>query len=205
VLLLDEALSALDEPLRDKLRLELQTLTRSIGLTVVHVTHDRDEALALADRVVVLDAGRIQQVGTPPELVTSPVSPAVATFLSDATIFTGRLLADVFSATGHECRVDAALLEGGGADGDGSIAVLPEDVTLTPGAGATVMSSLYGRGGNDVVVDWKGIAVRCRVSGRRPLVGESVDVRIARAMFYPSRRPEPADARDRAAANRLAG
>jgi len=205
VLLLDEALSALDEPLRDKLRLELQTLTRSIGLTVVHVTHDRDEALALADRVVVLDAGRIQQVGTPPELVTSPVSPAVATFLSDATIFTGRLLADVFSAAGHECRVDAALLEGGGSDGDGSIAVLPEDVTLTPGAGATVMSSLYGRGGNDVVVDWKGIAVRCRVSGRRPLVGESVDVRIARAMFYPSRLPAAADAHVRTAAGRLQG
>ena len=209
VLLLDEALSALDEPLRDKLRLELQTLTRSIGLTVVHVTHDRDEALALADRVVVLDGGRIQQVGTPPELVTSPVSPAVATFLSDATIFTGALHAGVFSATGHDCRVDAALLEGVAAllergAGDGSIAVLPEDVTLSPGSGATVMSSLYGRGGNDVVVDWNGIAVRCRVSGRRPLVGEAVDVRIERAMFYPDAGGE-VPARDRASAGELRG
>ncbi|MCU1445180.1 hypothetical protein [Cryobacterium sp.] len=59
MLLLDEALSALDEPLRDSLRLELQSLTRKIGLTVVHVTHDREEALALADRIVVLDGGRI--------------------------------------------------------------------------------------------------------------------------------------------------
>ncbi|GAB2449053.1 iron(III) transport system ATP-binding protein [Conyzicola lurida] len=186
VLLLDEALSALDEPLRDSLRLELQTLTRSIGLTVVHVTHDRDEALALADRVVVLDGGRIQQVGTPPELVSTPASPAVATFLSDATVFTGVLHAGVFSASGHGCRVGVDDLELGGAgEGDGSIAVLPEDVTLTPGTGATVTSSLYGRGSNDVVVDWNGIAVRCRVPGRRPLVGEAVDVRVERAMFYP--------------------
>ena len=186
VLLLDEALSALDEPLRDTLRLELQTLTRSIGLTVVHVTHDRDEALALADRVVVLDGGRIQQVGTPPELVTSPVSPAVARFLSDATIFSGTVDDDGFRAAGHACRVGTDNLElPSGASGDGSIAVLPEDVRLVAGSGATVTSSLYGRGGNDVVVDWNGIAVRCRVSGRRPLVGESVDVLIERAMFYP--------------------
>jgi iron(III) transport system ATP-binding protein len=186
VLLLDEALSALDEPLRDKLRLELQTLTRSIGLTVVHVTHDRDEALALADRVVVLDGGRIQQVGTPPELVSSPRTPAIARFLSDATVFDGVLHAGVFSAAGHGCRVAADRLDlGQSGDGDGSIAVLPEDVSLVPGTGATVTSSLYGRSGNDVVVDWSGVAVRCRVSGRRPLVGEAVDVLIERAVFYP--------------------
>jgi iron(III) transport system ATP-binding protein len=189
VLLLDEALSALDEPLRDSLRLELQTLTRSIGLTVVHVTHDREEALALADRVVVLDRGRIQQVGTPPELVGSPVSPAVARFLSDATVFEGTLDAAGFTAHGHPCAVGPEALDSldaRGAAGAGSIAVLPEDVSLEPSAtgAAVVTSSLYGRAGNDVVVDWAGVAVRCRLAGRRPLVGERVDVRVRRAMFY---------------------
>lgn len=186
VLLLDEALSALDEPLRDALRLELQTLTRSIGLTVVHVTHDRDEALALADRVVVLDGGRIQQIGTPPELVSSPVSPGVAQFLSDATVFDGVYGATGFAAIGHPCAVEFAAVEANGVTGHGTIAVLPDDVTLHPadnGAG-TVTSSLYGRAGNDVIVDWSGVALRCRVPGRRPLVGERVDVVVRRAMFY---------------------
>jgi iron(III) transport system ATP-binding protein len=189
VLLLDEALSALDEPLRDSLRLELQSLTRSIGLTVVHVTHDREEALALADRIVVLDGGRIQQVGSPVELVTRPVTAEVARFLSDATLFTGSRTAAGFAADGHPCVVPGARLEcGGSAVGTGTLAVLPEDITLEPGTGAAtdavVTSSLYGRASNDVVVQWQGIKVRCRVPGRRYLVGERVAVGVSRAMFY---------------------
>ena len=193
VLLLDEALSALDEPLRDALRLELQTLTRSIGLTVVHVTHDREEALALADRVVVLDGGRIQQVGTPPELVARPATAAIARFLSDATLLDGELTADGFSAVGHPCSISRAGLDiVAEAYGPGQVAVLPEDVDLVSNesGAATVVSSLYGRAGNDVVVGWQGIALRCRVSGRRPLVGERMDVGIRRALFYSA--PEPA-------------
>jgi iron(III) transport system ATP-binding protein len=189
VLLLDEALSALDEPLRDSLRLELQSLTRSIGLTVVHVTHDREEALALADRIVVLDGGRVQQVGSPVELVTRPVTAEVARFLSDATLFAGHRTANGFAADAHPCVVPGARLEcGGSAVGAGTLAVLPEDITLEPGTGAAtdavVASSLYGRASNDVVVQWQGITVRCRVPGRRYLVGERVAVGISRAMFY---------------------
>ncbi|MCU1407349.1 MAG: putative transporter ATP-binding protein [Glaciihabitans sp.] len=190
VLLLDEALSALDEPLRDALRLELQTLTRSIGLTVVHVTHDRDEALALADRVVVLDAGRILQIGAPPELVTRPASAAVARFLSDATLFPGELSTAGFTATDHPCSVDAAAIETstGPAVSAGTLAVLPEDVQLRPAqesaGSAVVTSSLFGRSGNDVVVDWRGVAVRCRVASYRPLVGENVAISIGRALFF---------------------
>ena len=189
VLLLDEALSALDEPLRNGLRLELQALTRSIGLTVIHVTHDREEALALADRVVLLNRGRVQQVGTPPELVTMPASPSVAHFLSDATIFDGALDATGFSASAHPCDLARSNVEtNGGRSGYGSIAVLPEDIELHPGrndgGSAVVTSSLYGRTGNDVVVNWEGISVRCRMPGHRPLVGEYVTVTIRRAVFY---------------------
>lgn len=196
VLLLDEALSALDEPLRASLRLELQALTRSAGLTVIHVTHDREEALALADRVVVLDRGRIQQVGTPPELVTRPASPSVARFISDATIFTGTLGAGGFTAAAHPCTVIAERLEtDGSGPGSGAIAVLPEDIELHPdGDMAVVTSSLYGRTGNDVVAEWAGTQVRCRVPGRRPLVGESVTVAIRRALYYPAQIMAPFDA-----------
>lgn len=86
VLLLDEALSALDEPLRDSLRRDLVTLVRSKGLTTIHVTHDRAEALALADRVVVLSGGKILQVAPPAELLSAPISAEVASFIADATV-----------------------------------------------------------------------------------------------------------------------
>ncbi|PXA78017.1 ABC transporter ATP-binding protein [Auritidibacter sp. NML120779] len=90
-LLLDEALSALDEPLRARLRLELRRLTTEQGLTAVHVTHDRSEALAIADRVVVMDQGRIVQVGTASQMTASPASSFVAGFLNDATLFPGSI------------------------------------------------------------------------------------------------------------------
>lgn len=166
VLLLDEALSALDEPLRDSLRLELHTLTRELGLTVVHVTHDRSEALALADRVAVLDGGRIQQLGTPEELVTRPASPFIAKFLSDATIVDGTIGGAVdgavdgaigvavgrvvggavggvvdtagFAADAHPLRVDWARLEGcqPGSLGAVQAAILPSDVEVEIVGGA---------------------------------------------------------------------
>lgn len=190
VLLLDEALSALDEPLRDSLRLELQRLTRAAGLTVVHVTHDREEALALADRVVVLGTGRVLQIGSPGELVHRPVSPRVAAFLSDATVFAGERTADGFEATAHPCRVPGDVIEtveGETTAKPGALAVLPEQVELVVRANgaATVVSSLFGRSGSDVVVDWSGTPLRCRVDGRRPAVGERVDVVIRGALFYP--------------------
>ncbi|TFC77248.1 ABC transporter ATP-binding protein [Cryobacterium sp. TMS1-20-1] len=189
VLLLDEALSALDEPLRDALRLELQSLTRSIGLTVVHVTHDRDEALALADRVVVLDQGSIQQIASPPELVSYPASASVARFMADATLFEGVVHSAGFTASNHPCAVGPDVLGTRFQFGEeGTLAVLPEDVRLDADidGAAEVTSSLFGRSGNDVIVDWAGVRVRCRVTGRRPLVGERMTVTIHRALFYPT-------------------
>lgn len=182
VLLLDEALSALDEPLRDRLRIELQALTRRMGLTVLHVTHDRDEALALADRVVVLDAGRIQQVAAPAEIVARPASALVARFLSDATTVAGVLSGDGFAAEAHPLRLERARIDGD-AVGGCELAILPDDVSIEPGGDATVVSSLFGRAGNDVVLDWAGLTVRCR-SAYRPEVGAGVRVSVRRALAF---------------------
>lgn len=115
VLLLDEALSALDEPLRDRLRLELRALTRELGLTVVFVTHDRGEALAIADRVVVLDAGRIQQQATPAHLLANPATPFVARFIADATVLPGRLVQTASTATATAIAASAAASASGPA------------------------------------------------------------------------------------------
>ncbi|BAH48558.1 ABC transporter ATP-binding protein [Rhodococcus opacus] len=189
-LLLDEALSALDEPLRDRLRLELRTLTRAQNLTVVHVTHDRAEALALADRVVVLDSGRIQQVGTPEELVQRPRSAFVAKFLSDASLLPGTVSEHGFSSTDGGVHVSRDRLADR-SSGTGILAVLPSDieVTSTESAGTArgiVMSSLFGRDASDVVVSCRGAKFRCAVRGTRPAVGDRVGLTIRRALFYPA-------------------
>ncbi|MBT1258312.1 ABC transporter ATP-binding protein [Rhodococcus erythropolis] len=203
-LLLDEALSALDEPLRDRLRLELRTLTRAANLTVVHVTHDRAEALALADRVVILDGGRIKQIGSPEEVVTQPASAFVAHFLSDANLIEGIVEDGRFRSIGHQLCVGTDRVHGA-RNGFGTIAVLPTDIELiSPVDGAhtdehgIVMSSLFGRDSSDVVVTSQGMDFRCSVRGPRPSVGDRVGLRIRRALFYPD-----ADTDDEATASVL--
>jgi ABC-type Fe3+/spermidine/putrescine transport system ATPase subunit len=81
ILLLDEPLSNLDARIRLTVRHEIRALQKRLGITAVHVTHDREEAMVMADRIVILDRGRIAQAGTPEELYRHPVSAFVATFL----------------------------------------------------------------------------------------------------------------------------
>lgn len=191
-LLLDEALSSLDEPLRARLRLELKALTREKGLTAIHVTHDRAEALALADRVVVLNAGRVEQIGPPAELLSNPATAFVAAFVSDATLFDAELQDGRLSITGmdytmpaEDLRIGAPVTAGGGS----VAAVMPRDVRLerlaaTSNRGAVVTSSLYGPHGYDVSVDWHGVALRAHVSEWTPAVGDVVQPTIRRAHVF---------------------
>ncbi|WP_256259305.1 ABC transporter ATP-binding protein, partial [Burkholderia ubonensis] len=81
VLLLDEPLTALDAKLRDALRREMNALLRELGVTTVYVTHDQAEAMELGDRVVVMSAGRIEQIGTPRDIYYRPANRAVAQFI----------------------------------------------------------------------------------------------------------------------------
>lgn len=91
VLLLDEPLSALDEFLRLQMREELRRLQKEIGITFIHVTHTQPEALALADLIVVMDQGIIDQSGTAQEIYTQPVSTYVAEFMGGWNVFQGRV------------------------------------------------------------------------------------------------------------------
>ncbi|HTX52977.1 MAG TPA: ABC transporter ATP-binding protein [Candidatus Baltobacteraceae bacterium] len=93
VLLLDEPLSNLDAKLRKQMQLELKALQRAIGITTVHVTHDQEEALTLADRAVILNEGRIEQIGPPRDLYAHPRNVFVADFLGRANFLTGRVTA----------------------------------------------------------------------------------------------------------------
>lgn len=92
ILLLDEPLRALDARLRIDLRKELRSMAREMGLTCIHVTHDQDEALEMADRIAVIRKGRIIQFGTPQEVFDNPVTPFVANFVGRSNIITGKVV-----------------------------------------------------------------------------------------------------------------
>jgi iron(III) transport system ATP-binding protein len=92
VLLLDEPLSNLDAKLREQMRVELRRIQRELGITAVYVTHDQVEAMTLADRIVVLESGRIQQVAPPAELYARPATPFVSEFVGKVNLLEGRVL-----------------------------------------------------------------------------------------------------------------
>jgi putative spermidine/putrescine transport system ATP-binding protein len=96
VLLLDEPLSALDAKLRHEVRLQIRQLQQDLGLTTVFVTHDQEEALSLADRLVVMNAGRIEQIGSPSDLYERPATPFVADFIGKTNFFKGSMKGDEF-------------------------------------------------------------------------------------------------------------
>src|SRR5713226_4877609 len=91
VLLLDEPLGALDKGLRESMQVELRALQRRLGVTTVMVTHDQDEALTMADRIVVMREGRLEQVGTATDIYQRPASRFVATFLGASNLFDGKV------------------------------------------------------------------------------------------------------------------
>ena len=132
VLLLDEPMSNLDHKVRVELRHELRALQRRIGITAVYVTHDREEALTLADRIAVMDAGRIAQYGPPEEVFHRPVSPFVAGFMGADNALPMSRLADgalesaVPSGAGEPVDVlfrsdTARLLPGNATGGNGEL------------------------------------------------------------------------------------
>jgi putative spermidine/putrescine transport system ATP-binding protein len=90
ILLLDEPLSNLDARIREEVRHEIKNLQQELGITTVHVTHDRQEAMVMADRIVILDAGHVAQIGAPEEIYNRPNSPFVASFLGAGNIVTLR-------------------------------------------------------------------------------------------------------------------
>ncbi len=113
VFLLDEPLSNLDSQLRDDTRAELKQLHQSLGITTVYVTHDQVEAMTLADKIVVLNQGRIQQVGEPQVIYNQPANCMVATFLGSPpmNLLPARLTADGFDVMGQMLPISTSLKE----------------------------------------------------------------------------------------------
>ncbi len=145
VLLLDEPLSALDLKLRQAMRVELKTLQEETGITFIFVTHDQEEALTMSDRIAVMNAGTIQQLGTPREIYEAPVNRFVADFIGETNILQAdvhRLSQDIATLTiaGQTLTCAAA----GFAPGTHHVSIRPERVTLAAtGLAATVERVIY--------------------------------------------------------------
>ena len=125
VLLMDEPLGALDKQLREQLQLEIKQLHDQLGVTIIYVTHDQQEALVMSDRIAVMNEGRIEQVGTPAELYDFPQSRFVASFIGESNFLDGH----VQGAGNGVHRIDIP--------GVGTVAA-PERLGTTPGAPVTV-------------------------------------------------------------------
>ena len=150
VLLFDEPLSNLDAKLRRRVREEIRDLQQKLGLSVVYVTHDQEEALAVSDQIIVMDNAAIAQQGTPTELYREPASRFVADFIGDANLVKGTLkrtddrLADLRLG-----GLEFALPHRGAADGEVDVAIRPEAVWLRPADGTdapltgTILKAAY--------------------------------------------------------------
>ena len=130
VLLLDEPLGALDLKLRKDMQNELKRIQQAMGITFIYVTHDQEEALAMSDTVVVMDAGRIQQIGTPEDIYNEPKNAFVADFIGESNILDGIMRADgvveIFNRK-FQC-LDKGFLQDEPVD----VVIRPEDVDIVP-------------------------------------------------------------------------
>jgi len=139
VLLLDEPLSALDLKLRRQMQDELKALQKRVGTAFVHVTHDQEEAMALADHIVVMNRGRIEDQGPPERVYGKPATRFTATFMGESTIVDGSI-----DESGRITTVLGNFLGSGSArNGRIHVAIRPEHIRLGPGIEATVKDVVY--------------------------------------------------------------
>jgi putative spermidine/putrescine transport system ATP-binding protein len=134
MLLLDEPLGALDKSLRESMQVELRLLQRRLGITTVMVTHDQDEAMTLADRIVVMRDGRLEQIGSPAEVYQYPETRFVAGFLGASNFFQGKV-EDVAGGLVRVCcpnNVHLTLPSGAVPGGTVTVALRPEAVRVRP-------------------------------------------------------------------------
>ncbi len=136
VLLLDEPLSALDLKLRKEMQVELKRLQLETGITFVFVTHDQEEALTMSDRIGVMSAGRIQQIGAPREIYTRPVNRFVASFIGETNFLPATL-----GPGGARLASGDVIEVAGTGEGPATVTVRPEQVRLVPAGEAGAIAA----------------------------------------------------------------
>ena len=159
VLLLDEPLSALDAKIRVSLREEIRAIQKELGITTIFVTHDQEEALSMSDRVMVMNEGRIEQIGTPFEVYNRPLTPFVASFVGTLSVLHGTIenIAHGVVKTGGATFAGLTLPPTATAGGKVTLAMRPEALRLEERPGDQVLE------GRIIAVDFMGSVIRIRI------------------------------------------
>ena len=179
VLLLDEPLGALDLRLRKDMQIELKRIQQAMGITFIYVTHDQEEALTMSDTVVVMDEGKIQQIGTPEDIYNEPKNAFVADFIGESNIIDGIMRADgvveIFN------RRFQCLDKGFAKDEPVDVVIRPEDVDIVPeGQGqlkGTVTSVTFKGMQYDIIVDFYGFKWLIQTTDLSP-IGSRIGIKI---------------------------
>ena len=179
VLLLDEPLGALDLRLRKDMQQELKRIQQEVGITFVYVTHDQEEALSMSDTVVVMDGGKIQQIGTPEDIYNEPANAFVADFIGESNIIDGVMLADFrvkMFGREFEC-VDKGFAPNEEVD----VVIRPEDIDIVPADQGylcgTVTAITFKGVHYDTIVDFKGFKWLIQTTDFNP-VGSYIGIRL---------------------------
>ena len=179
VLLLDEPLGALDLRLRKDMQNELKRIQQAMGITFIYVTHDQEEALAMSDTVVVMDKGRIQQIGRPEDIYNEPKNAFVADFIGESNILDGIMLEDrlvKFFGRAFAC-VDTGFAKNEPVD----VVIRPEDIDIVePQLGhltGTVTSVTFKGLNYDIIVDFKGFKWLIQTTDYHP-VDATIGIRL---------------------------
>ena len=188
VLLLDEPLGALDLKLRKEMQQELKYIQQEVGITFIFVTHDQEEALTMSDKIVVMNAGEIQQIGTPTEIYRTPVNEFVAKFIGETNIIDGVMLEDdlvMFEDKKFACRA-----RGYGKNEKVDVVIRPEHLDIVPRAEGmlkgTVKSQLFKGMHYETMVETRvgtSITVKMQVSQDRPVFNEEKGEKISANAF----------------------
>ena len=185
VLLLDEPLGALDLRLRKDMQNELKRIQQQMGITFIYVTHDQEEALTMSDTVVVMDKGRIQQIGTPEDIYNEPKNAFVADFIGESNILNGTMVRDrVVKMYGKEFPcVDGGFAENEPVD----VVIRPEDIDIVPveqGQLVGTVTNVTFKGMQyDIIVDFRGFKWLIQTTDHSP-VGARIGVKIDPEGFH---------------------
>ena len=191
VLLLDEPLGALDLRLRKDMQNELKRIQQQMGITFIYVTHDQEEALTMSDTVVVMDKGRIQQIGTPEDIYNEPKNAFVADFIGESNILNGTMVRDnVVKMYGKEFPC----VDGGFALNEPvDVVIRPEDIDIVPveqGQLVGTVTNVTFKGMQyDIIVDFRGFKWLIQTTDHSP-VGARIGVKIDPDGFHIMKKSE---------------